>query len=329
MLVNSVNNTCKSQNNKACLNFKQGLTRDIVTHVKNMAPDEYTKISHRLWKKYDMFADMGHSNAVAFCVEQTADIMSKAGFTLPKYFKFRSISSNDWGQYDITGSVLINADNKEFLDLVQLNKSAEQSNCYNDSKHFLDTYLHEFLHAAHFNNIVKRTSADKGVDIFFNDFSAYTPCNSLQNPLISFITHLYPTMTKKQVKSIFPEKEKLFSPSDLAEYFAEKNAKMLETELGKNLNINNVRPNIADIYVGFPENWCINDEVRTITKMPFIKRVICGKLNPSERDERIKATLERILNYFEGEIWNGNIDGIKDKSTAFRDYGTSKLTREQ
>ena len=51
MLVNSITCANNHQNKPTPTNFKQGLTRDIVTHVKNMPPDEYQRITHRIWKK--------------------------------------------------------------------------------------------------------------------------------------------------------------------------------------------------------------------------------------------------------------------------------------
>ena len=155
MIINSVNYKYDSQYKPANINFKQGLTREIVNHVKDMPQDEYKRITGRLWEKYGMTADVGCSNTVAFCVEQTADIMHRAGFLLPKCFKFEPISTCDLGQYDITDSVKINSAKREFLNLAELNKLIEQTYGHNDSKHFLDVYLHEFLHAAHLNHLAK------------------------------------------------------------------------------------------------------------------------------------------------------------------------------
>lgn len=321
MIVNSVNGKYNPQYNPAGVNFKQGLTRDIVTHVKNMPSDEYQKITHKLWKKYGMIADVGCSNTVAFCVEQTADIMKRAGFNLPKYFKFQHLHDGSFGEYGSDGIVKINSDKTEFLDLVQLDKLEEQTINYNDSKHFLDVYLHEFLHNAHGDNIIEKKGTDRGEDIFWDELTEYAPYYNLRVPLLAFIKNLFPQMTFEERIDIFPEKFRIHESKDLTEYFAEKNARKIEIQLGDNFNIDNIQPNMAQSYSGFPKNWKINDEVRKIIKFPFFKKYMNGLINPDERNKRITETLKDILNCYEGEIWNGNIDGMAEKTGAFRDYG--------
>ncbi len=324
MLVNSLSNTYKFQSTPNCTSFKQGLTRDIVTRVKNMPPDEYQRITHKLWKKYGMIANVGCSNTVAFCVEKTADIMNRAGYILPKHFEFCSLSDTSYGEFDITHKVRINSDRKEYLDLEQLNEIMEKENTYNDSKHFLDSYLHEFLHAAHCNNIIKNKGYKHGCDLFWEDLSSYKAYYTIRQPLFAFIKNLFPQMLNVQITESFPEKIKLFLTDDLTEYFAQINAKKIGNRLGENFDIKNVQKDTAQSYTSFPENWNIKDEARKITKMLLFKRIINTSLNPKERDGRIKKFLDNILNYFEGEIWNGNVDNILNYSHAIRNYGAKK-----
>ena len=321
MQINSINIDAYNSNNVA-LNFKQGLTRDIATYVKNMSPDEYQRITYRLWKKYGMTANVGCSNTVAFCTEKTADIMNRAGYILPKIFEFCSLSDTSYGEFDITHKVRINSDRKEYLDLEQLNEIMEKGNSYNGSKHFLDSYLHEFLHAAHCNNIIKNKGYEHGCDLFWEDLSSYKPYYTIRQPLFAFIKNLFPQMPNEQVTKIFPENIKLFNTDDLTEYFAQINAKKIGNRLGEDFDIKNVQKNMAQSYSGFPGNWNIRDEARKIIKMPLSKKTINTTVDSQIRDERIKEFLYKVLNYFEGEIWDGNIDNVINNGSAIRTYIT-------
>lgn len=321
MRINSLTSTNKFQSRSNPVNFKQGLTRDIVNHVKNMPSDEYIRITERLQNQYGMRADVGGSNVVAFCVEQTAEIMKRAGFMIPKLFSFEPIKGKYLGESsNIVDKITINSRYSEFLYLEQLNEMEEQNDSYNGSKYFLDTYLHEFLHAAHRKNIIKIHGNNKGNDIY-DKLENYAPYYNIRQQLLKFTKNLFPKMTDEESTEIFPETIRLHETEDLAEYFVEKNARKIEIQLGDKFNIDNIQQNMAQNYKGFPENWNINDEVKKMVESSNFKRIVFGLLNPVEQYARVQNTLDGILSNFEGEIWNGDIKEIKKKSHAFRDYG--------
>jgi hypothetical protein len=308
MQINSVNNYSY---NKSCKtpNFKQGLTRDIVAHVKNMPSDEYKRITERLQNKYGMRADVGGSNVVAFCVEQTANIMKRAGFTLPKCFSFEPIDDKGYGTFESDEVVRINANYQEFSDLEQLNNLSENIIGIKSENLFLDTYLHEFLHAAHYGNLVKRMGKVSSSFIFFNELSDdIKPRNILLWPLRSFIKKMYSELSNKQITDLFPDGVNIFYTRDLTEYFAEKSNKTISERLGKFFNIANVKQELSKDYIGFPKNWSLENEIN-------------GFNNKSVLIDNIAKFLDKQLNYYLGEIWNGNISGIMQKSQAFGNYG--------
>lgn len=321
MLVNSITCADNFKNKSTPINFKQGLTREMVTHVKNMPSDEYQRITHRLWKKYGMFADVNCSNTVAFCVEKTTDIMKRAGFSLPKYFKFVPLEAGTCGEFVHTGTVKINSKNVYFSDLEQLNKAEELNNNNNGSNYFLDTYLHEFLHSAHYSHIIEKFGKKKGAHLFEDELSQYKPTYTFRLSLLKFVKTLFPSISDKQFTALCPEKIKLHSVEDLLEYFAEKNALKLGNCLGENFDIDNIQQSMTESYKGFPENWNINNEIKKVVKIPYLKNITGGLLCPEKRDIRITDMLKDILNYFEGDIWNGNIDDIMQKCNAFGNYG--------
>lgn len=233
MHVFLINNQVNQGIVKYTPSFKRGLTPEIVDYVKNMDREEYKNIKELVWKKYGIVSHVGASNAVTYCLEKTAQIMSSAGFKLPKTFSFEALESNLYGEYNQYNNVCINSNKKEFLDLEELDKMEEDISRRKKEplkKHFLDTYIHEFLHAAHCNNIMDKYGEVEGKDIFFYKMASLIPCD--------IIKKLSSEYSKRD--SIFKDCKGLLLADNLPEYFAEKNTILISEKLGNDFNISNI-----------------------------------------------------------------------------------------
>ena len=150
-----------------------------------MAPQDYEKIADRLKNSYGLYAQFNGNNTVAWCVEQVAKIMDKAGFKLPRNFKFEPTSPDALGMYNsYSDTVTINALIPEFSNLEQQNLLEErQKDFHPKTRHFLQTYLHEFSHVAHFHNLQDKMGSSDAYGLFsgtLNIFSLVDAVNLCQ-----------------------------------------------------------------------------------------------------------------------------------------------------
>lgn len=315
MRINSLNSfTCINS-----VNFRQGLTPEIVNHVKNMDKEEYRNITERVWKKYGIISHVGASNTVAFCLEKTAEIMSRAGFKLPKVFLFEKLNNGYYGEYNQNNVVSINSDRQEFLDLEEQDKMEESISGNSPFKnHFLDTYIHEFLHAAHCENIMNLHGGNVVKGIFFGEMAAISPNNFIKEPLTAFIKKFRFGSYNELESAVFSCHGDIFCTDNLAEYFAEKNTIIISKKLGNNLNIDSIDKNISSCYEGFPQDWHIKNQKKYLKKLKFD-----SNYKKSKSQEQIIKLLSDIIKYFDGEVWNGNIDNIVNNSRAIRNYNVN------
>ena len=308
MQISSVNNVNNYPYKLNQLNFKQGLTPEILNRVKNMNPDEHKEIVKKLSEEYGINARVRGSNTVAYCLELAAAIIKRAGFSIAKNFVFEPIEEDYYGEYDIDGIVRINSNYHEYLDIESLNKMEESNN---SEAVFIETYLHELVHSGHCDNIAEKKGLDKAKDIFFNKITdIFPPKTMILQPLQNLINTIYPAISNEHINDLFPLGVKMFSVDNLIEYFAEKNTKFLSTRLGNNLNIDNVPQNYAADYVGFPEDWNIEQEVEKMERRKDEVGV----------DNAIAEFLSNQLGYFEGEIWDGEINKIRSITKRLKNY---------
>lgn len=315
------------QNRQSSLAFQKGLTVHEIITVKNMGCREYENIVSNVKTKYGINADVGGSNTVAFCLEKVAEIMSKAGFKLPKNFVFAPTSKSALGTYyPQTDTVLINSNHSEFNNLETQNLLEEsQGSFHPDTKHFLHTYLHEFSHAAHFHNLCEKLGFNEGWNAFMGYLSNYTTADVIIGPINNMIRKNFPKIAWKIIDKVFPPENGLYSKMDLTEYFAEQNARKLAIELGDSFLMFSLSSNFASQYKGFPSEWSFDTQKNILQTLKCMRaaRHFAGLIPvlpvviKMGIDTEIAIIFENDINYLNGEIWNGNIDSIKAKSLAF------------
>lgn len=326
--------TLPSQNR----NFKKGLTSYEIRAVKNLTSFERKLLIEKINNYWGINIKQTLPDTVLKCVDWTAQIMHRAGFELPKNFRFGpACKDRPLGTYaPLSDLVTINSDHKEFYDIELQNKLEERQGSFHpDTKHFLSTYLHEFSHAAHYKNLCKKLGQPEGYNAFMGYLSNYSPTEVIVGPINSMIKSIYSIFPKNIIEKVFPPENGIYSYKDLTEYIAEYNARELALFLGDKFEIDNVPKDFASTYKGYPANWNI-EELKEKLQSYKLSRACAhlhnlmapglGFLVRAQINYKIAELFKEDIQHFNGEIWNGNIDEIKAKSLAFSNEGTFSNT---
>ena len=304
------------------VNFKGGLTSNEINKVRNMSTSDVNKIISNLKRKHGIDAYCAGEKNVAFCLEQTVNIMERAGFKLPKVFLFEPFDKSTLGKYNWGyDAVYINSNNEAFRDLYRQNRMEEKEGIHSpDTKHFLHTYLHEFSHAAHYKNLCDKYGENDANAIFSGVMQEYSPDEVLIGPLNYHLKQKYPKFSKKIIDKIFPPEIGIYSTNSICEYMAEKNSRNLALFLGNNFSIYNIPYNFKNNYKPHPTDWNIINELHKATKS-YISNIFNGRNFFSDGMDNISKLLnvvQKEIDYTDGDIWTGNINNIK-KSISLHD----------
>lgn len=292
--------------------FQKGLTSFEINKVKNMSPYAYEHIAEELSCNYGISAYFAGCNAVAWCTKEVVKIMQKAGFKLPSKVSFEPIQEADTlGMYNpSSNSVYINSNIHAFKDLESLNQLEEaQGHFHPSTKHFLNTYLHEFSHAAHFSNLFDK----------FNGQELYEKMSFLHNNSASAIVR-EPLKTSLEMVALpigyaslidicIPPQNGEYAAKNLNEYFAEKNARILAEHLGKNFDTSNITSELSNKPT-HPKGWNFKNELLKIIKAKLFFSIF-DPMSISKKTISLIAKFAEELNYIDGDIFNGNIDYLK------------------
>ena len=264
-----------------------------------------------------MYAQFNGNNTVAWCVDQVAKIMDKAGFKLPRNFKFEPISPGILGTYDsYSDTVTVNALLQEFSNLEKQNLLEErQKDFHPKTRHFLQTYLHEFSHAAHFHNLQEKMGSSNAYRLFSGTLNRYSPKDIIVGPLNTIIKDSVPDSASKIINKVFPPDNGIYSKTNLKEYFAEKNSKRLAQQLGDSYIVSNINSSMKASYKIHPEHW----QLGPLLWERFSKRISHNLFDDSKvflykATEAIKFVAEAVelckkeVAYLDGDIFHGNED---------------------
>lgn len=305
-------------------NFKKGLTSAEINTVKKMSSSEYIDIAQKLKNIYNIDAEFSGCNTVAWCVEQVVDIMTRAGFRLPKQFIFAPLNQifpdAPLGVFIKEENLIcINADYPEFTDLRAQNELEEsQRNHHPTTKHFLHSYLHEFSHAAHFNNLCSKYGEEQSIKKFEGDLHNYSPDEVIVGPMNALIRDKVPGFFDKIVNALIPPANGLYALKNLKEYFAEKNAKRIAAMLGDNYYPSMVK-NIASEYQTHPYNWDVFAEFKKIL-IPPNQSIFALLEKDTDFHDTAKMIYDSIklfnqdIKYTDGDIFHGTIDPYRRMS---------------
>lgn len=183
------------------INHKSGLSQNFAKYVTNVN-------SYEIKKKLiqdGIKADFAGCRVVAACVEKVVDIFKKYNLALPNVFKFEPIENQNWLGYFHPKSasnkeVVINANHGFFYDIYEQDKHCDKNGRFH-CHHFLETYLHEFAHNAHYCNLIKNHGEEKGVEIWnmlgnmqMSGFWASLKTNYAKKDMLEYIAE---SVTKK------------------------------------------------------------------------------------------------------------------------------------
>ncbi len=274
-----------------CINkspsFQKGLTSAFAKKTRSMSEAEMYK---RVIKNGIASIDYKNIKSVLACCLATTEIIKSFGLMLPKAFSFNSLKEGCIGMHTYPDNIVeINSKYKEFEGLASLDDFATYRKGSPVTKHFLQSYIHEFIHAAHFKHMATLHSPEKIVSIA-NAFKQYEPTEKLLTPIV--FRRTWEKWEEKWNNSILGDNAK----RNLFEFLAEN-----ETfEISRILEKNPLGKNDG-------ENLFFNPKKKEKLSLSFLKEDnfrffdrIFNKRN-IERKILLKA------------IWNGDLDTILDK----------------
>lgn len=276
--------------------FKRGLPSWFIRETKTANP---YRIEAELADK-GISADFGGVPTVAMCCKKVVEIMEHYGFELPSKFSFEPLEYKTLGTYSsYQDKVCINSNMKEFQDVVKQNRLEERQGSYHPrTGHFLQTYLHEFSHAAHYKNLCNRFGDSEANRIFWGYLTNNSPARMMIDPLNTTLRFLVTKpFLKWAIDKVIPPREGLYAKSDLCEFIAEKNARIIAEDLGDNLTL---RYNDRIPFEQSPDYW-----------------------DPTEewKNGEFETVISKMFKYFDKDIWNGDInklDSTRSIMTHFR-----------
>ncbi len=288
-----INNNLNYDNKNHFINkqnsFRAGLPSWFIKEARTVNPDY---VESELSRK-GISATFNGESVVAACCKKVVEIMENYGFELPKNFSFERLDKGTLGAYSPSlDTVYINSGYKEFKDLKKLNKLEESQIGYHPkSGHFLQTYLHEFSHAAHYKNLCNELGDNEASNVFWGFLTDHSPRDIIIGPMNSILKmFINNKILLKLVDYAVPRANGLYAKTDLCEYIAEKNARLIAEDLGDNLtqSYNNDIP-----FVNSPYYWNFQEAFQEIKNTQSLSTII--------------RAIKDALKYIDNDVWNGDI----------------------
>lgn len=304
----------QASNNKQA-SFKKGLTSCEINHVKNMGTFEYADIARKLKNSFGLEADFAGCNTVAWCVNEIVGIMRRAGFQLPEKFSFRPLGKyQQLGQFEPRKKeVTINSDYTEFTNLEAQNRLEESQGTFHPrTKHFLHSYLHEFSHAAHFQNLCNRFGPEKAREMMFGYLNTHSASGLIRDPLNTTLNALFPGLGFLGIiNAVIPPNNGEYAADSLDEYFAEKNARTIAEQLGSGYYPSHVSSSLASSYTSHPSSWSLKKEIAQVIKPKNFFESFTPAITLARKTPDIIDKCKQEIRYIDGDIYHGNIDYLK------------------
>ena len=159
-----INNSTVYHNPNSSVSHKAGLSRQFAEHAQTA---NWYKISQAL-KKEGIQSDFKGNSVVAACVEKVVQIFKDYKLGLPTEVKFEPLEKDTLGLftlYDENNRVVsINSDYAHFYDIYELNRQSDVNQNFHNN-HFLETFIHEFAHNAHYCNLLKMHGLEETAQI--------------------------------------------------------------------------------------------------------------------------------------------------------------------
>lgn len=163
--------------------------------------------------------------AVAASCLATAEIFEAYKLPLPSKFSYSSLPDKNvsavYDKYEDT--VIINSDNEYFGSFLEQDFFESLQSGTPVTKYFLHTYLHEFMHAAHFNNINDNER--------FNQLRNFAPTKLLVEPINTFLKNISNGFFDEKIDEKYPAELGNYSYTGLTDFVADRGANIIEKDL--------------------------------------------------------------------------------------------------
>ena len=151
-------------NNKKAISFQHGLTKEFLHKAETLS---YSELERLLYKKGIKKIHTGGYKSIATSCLATSEIFQHFGLALPKKFFFEETTQDNiigFCEYPEC-KVGINSSFPQFTDLIRQDDFETYRKESAITKHFLHTYIHEFMHSAHDANLLSKYSIEDGAKI--------------------------------------------------------------------------------------------------------------------------------------------------------------------
>ena len=169
----------KNQNLSAnkTVSFQKGLTNGFLIYAQK---EPLSSMRKRLFQNgINSVEFQGIKPVLASCLA-TVEIIKSFGLKIPKNFSYEPLQEDVIGQHTYPDDIVqINSNYKEFNTFLSLDDFETYRKGSPITKHFLQTYIHEFIHAAHFKHLETMHSIDDIV-VIAETLKEYEPTEILQ-----------------------------------------------------------------------------------------------------------------------------------------------------
>ena len=165
--------------NRYQTSFQKGLTQGFIQKANSLSYKKIKKLTKEKGIETVLFD--GRLSVAASCLA-AAEIMQSFGLRLPRMFSFEALEDGTAGMYIYPLDVArINSNLSYFKDFDSQDSFESERLNSPITKHFLHTYIHEFMHAAHYKNLSTLHGADEIFDIT-GVLKGYVPTKDIIRP---------------------------------------------------------------------------------------------------------------------------------------------------
>ena len=156
--------------------FQKGLTQSFIEKANKLNYKKIKKLAKKKGIETVLFD--GKLSVAASCLA-TAEIMQSLGLKLPKKFSFEPLPEKSSGRCIYPDEMVqINSNLFPFSSLTSQDTYETYRQYTPLTKHFLNTYIHEFMHAANDANISKNRSVKEYLSIM-HLLQKFTPAKEI------------------------------------------------------------------------------------------------------------------------------------------------------
>lgn len=242
----SIYNRCslgKQSAKQAEVSFGGGLNAEIRKKIQNTDIKDVVSF----FNARNIETDFGDNKVIAACCQMTAKIFEDLNLPLPskiiacdfsKYPKLKNTSLGSCKFYnDSPRTVFFNTYYLDDIGSINLLKTIEGINHTKSSDHFLSTFIHEFSHCCHHDNICKKFGYGK----FYHLLKEYPRAKFFQPDAIDILEELGKMDTKK-VSKLISSQLGTYATTNFLELVAEAHTKVITKALNSSATKCNYNP---------------------------------------------------------------------------------------